>query len=227
MSSTSKIRRVLVVFIPLIIAGITYLLQPDANQIMSNFQVSNAPVDTKMAVNDLAMLEVKGRSPKTGYARTQFGNGWSTVKGCDTRNRILQRDLEGDVLDNDGCKVLMGVLYDVYTGKTLQFQRGELTSQLVQIDHVVSLSNAWQTGAQRLSLERREEFANDPLNLQAVDGQANQQKSDGDAATWIPSNKSFRCEYATRQIAVKKKYTLWVTESEGRALNIILASCRT
>jgi len=80
-------------------------------------------------------------------------------------------------------------------------------------------------GAQQLSSKEREQLANDPLELLAVDGLANQQKSDGDAATWLPSNKPFRCQYVARQIAVKQKYKLWVTSAEKDAMNRILAAC--
>jgi hypothetical protein len=96
---------------------------------------------------------------------------------------------------------------------------------LVQIDHVVALSDAWQKGAQQLSAETRRAFANDSLNLLAVDGATNQGKGDGDAATWLPPNKPYRCSYAARQVAVKAKYGLWVTSPERDALGRILATC--
>lgn len=169
-------------------------------------------------------LAVKGRAPKTGYKRTQFGDGWRKVGVCDTRNIILHRDLKNVVVDEQ-CKVQSGSLADPYTGATLEFRRGPQSSQLIQIDHVVSLSNAWQTGAQQLSYERREDFANDALNLLAVDGAANQQKSDGDAATWLPANKAFRCQYVSRQAKVKLKYGLWVTSAEKQAMSRVLAQC--
>ena len=168
---------------------------------------------------------MKGRAPKTGYKRAQFGDGWAKLGNCDTRNLILQRDLKNVVLEDDKCKVRTGALNDPYTGKAIAFARGALTSAAVQIDHVVALSNAWQTGAQQLSAERRVQLANDPLELLAVDGPANQQKGDGDAATWLPSNKPFRCQYIARQIAVKRKYALWVTEPEKAAMARVLSSC--
>ncbi|MEO7905266.1 MAG: HNH endonuclease family protein, partial [Candidatus Saccharimonadales bacterium] len=144
--------------------------------------------------------------------------------GCDTRNVILNRDMS-DVTHNDSCQVLSGVLNDSYTGKSIVFTRGATSSQAVQIDHVVALSNAWQTGAQQLSADRRIELANDPLELLAVDGPANQQKSDGDAATWLPSHKPFRCQYVARQIAVKAKYQLWITPAEKDAIARVLIAC--
>ena len=143
-----------------------------------------------------------------------------------TRNDVLRRDLTGITLDarTGGCVVLTGTLLDPYTGTTIAFVRGRHTSRFVQIDHVVSLSNAWQTGAQQLGEQQREEFANDPLNLLAVDGRANAQKGDGDAATWLP-RKAFRCQFAARQVAVKSRHQLWVTPPERDALARILGGC--
>ena len=186
--------------------------------------VATTSVDGELASAALDALEVKGRAAKTGYARSQFGDGWATSDGCDTRNIILKRDLKNAIIGDD-CKVQSGTLDDPYTGKSIEFTRGSSTSSAVQIDHVVALSNAWQTGAQQLSSEKRVELANDPLELLAVDGPANQQKSDGDAATWLPSNKPFRCQYIARQIAVKRKYKLWVTSAEKEAMQRILSSC--
>lgn len=176
------------------------------------------------AAQVLETLPVKGRAPKTDYSREQFGGGWLTQDGCDTRNIILRRDLK-DVSMNEKCQVLRGVLSDVYTGKEIQFTRGADTSDDVQIDHVVALSDAWQKGAQQLTPQQREQLANDPLELLAADGPANQQKSDGDAATWLPPNKAFRCQYVARQIAVKQKYALWVTDAEKAAMIRVLGAC--
>jgi hypothetical protein len=180
--------------------------------------------DTSLAVNVLQKLAVKGRAPKTNYSRDQFGSGWAVEAGCDTRNIILHRDLIDNQVD-ENCNVISGVLHDPYTGKTITFKRGSGTSTAIQIDHVVALSDAWQKGAQQLTKDQRITLANDPLELLAVDGPANQQKSDGDAATWLPSNKPFRCQYVARQIAVKEKYNLWVTAAEKTAISSILSSC--
>jgi hypothetical protein len=121
--------------------------------------------------------------------------------------------------------VQSGTLADPYTGATINFLRGTATSSDVQIDHVVALSDAWQKGAQPLTTEQRTAFANDPLNLQSTDGPTNMKKGDGDAATWLPPNKGFRCEYVARQISVKATYSLWVTQAEHDAMAKILADC--
>lgn len=179
---------------------------------------------TGTAVELLKTIPVKGRAAKTGYERSLFGDGWAVRDGCDTRNIILNRDLE-NVAIGDGCKVQSGILDDPYTGRSIQFQRGADTSDDVQIDHVVALSDAWQKGAQQLTPERRKELANDSLELLAVDGPSNQQKGDGDAASWLPPNKAFRCQYVARQIAVKAKYSLWVTQAEHDAMESVLRHC--
>lgn len=175
----------------------------------------------------LALLEnlpTKGRAPKTGYSRQQFGNGWANIDGCSMRNLILKRDLTQVKID-DRCRVQYGLLSDPYTGNDVEFKYGASTSGLVQIDHVVAISDAWQKGAQQLTQARREEFYNDPINLLAVSGAANQAKSDADAASWLPANKAFRCQYIARQIQVKAKYDLWVTEAERSAMVAQLKKC--
>ncbi len=120
---------------------------------------------------------------------------------------------------------MTGTLVGQYTGKTIGFVRGTATSSLVQVDHVVALSNAWQTGAQQLSQAQRVSLANDPLNLLAVDGRTNSSKGDGDTATWLPPRKTFRCAYVARQISVKATYGLWVTPAEHDAMTRILTAC--
>ncbi|MGW4792778.1 HNH endonuclease family protein [Nonomuraea sp. MG754425] len=181
------------------------------------------------AKKKLDKLAVKGRAPKTGFDRDEFGPAWSDVdrNGCDTRNDILKRDLEDETFQSGthDCVVLTGTLHDPYSGKTINFKRGQTTSSAVQIDHLIPLSDAWQKGAQQWQAAKRKEFANDPLNLMAVDGPLNGQKSDSDAATWLPPVKSYRCTYIARQIEVKTKYELWVTAAEKDAMAGVLGNC--
>ena len=144
-----------------------------------------------------------------------------------TRNDILRRDLT-DLTFKDGsksCSVQTGTLRDPYTNKTIAFARGQDTSSAVQIDHVVALSDAWQKGAQQLDTQTRTNLANDPRNLRAVDGPTNQKKSDSDAASWLPPNKAYRCQYVTAQVEVKAAYGLWVTQAEHDTIADILATC--
>jgi len=191
-----------------------------------NVVTQQIPIASTPAIQSLDKLQIKGRAPKTGYSREQFSTDWGEIGGCSLRELILLRDLQNTTLDEDGCRVLNGTLNpDPYTGKTIPFQRGATTSQAVQIDHVVAVSDAWQKGAQQLTPDLRYQFYNDPLNLLAVDGPANNNKSDGDAATWLPPNKDYRCRYVARQVAVKVKYTLWVTQAEYDAIKNVLGNC--
>lgn len=187
---------------------------------------SAVPQPRGAAAAALAALPVKGRAPKTGYARARFGPAWADTDrdGCDQRNQVLGRDLTG-VTKRGRCVVLSGSLRDPYTGAPVAFTRSALTSDDVQIDHVVALSNAWQTGAQALDVPTREMIATDPMNLLAVRGVINQSKGDGDAATWLPPAKGYRCAYVARQVAVKMRYKLWVTPAERDAIARVLADC--
>jgi hypothetical protein len=199
----------------IVVIALLLALSPTANS-------QSASTDAVTALNK---LEVKGRAPKTGYTRSQFPH-WSDPdrNGCDARNDILKRDLT-DITYKEGtrdCKVIAGQLLDPFSGKVIIFSP---TKVVIDIDHVVALSNAWQTGAAYFDKNIRLLIANDPINLLAVDAKLNRQKGDGDAATWLPPNKSFRCEYVARQVAVKSKYKLWVTESEKVAIAKILSSC--
>jgi hypothetical protein len=182
-----------------------------------------APSDDALTV--LNSLAVKGRAAKTGYTRAQFTH-WSDLdrNGCDARNDTLKIDLT-EVIYKAGtrdCKVIAGSLLDPYSGKIITFSS---TKSTIDIDHVVALSNAWQTGAAYFDKTKRQQIANDPLNLLAVDFTLNRQKGDGDAATWLPPLKSYRCEYVSRQIAVKAKYGLWVTQAEKDAIIKLLEKC--
>ena len=196
--------------------AITLLLPEAASAVTVKKERATAIIET---------LAVKGRAAKTGYDRSSFSH-WRDPdrNGCDARNDILRRDLTNLVIktDSNGCKVLGGVLADPYSGKNIDFVFG---ASLIDIDHVVALSNAWQTGAFQFTSEIRLQFANDPLNLLAVSASLNRQKGDGDAATWLPPTKSYRCQYVARQIAVKKKYGLWITKPEKVAMSTLLAKC--
>ena len=181
------------------------------------------------ASSALSTLAVKGRAPKTGYDRDALFGGWADPdgNGCDARNDVLARDLTNKVFGTgrDKCLVLSGTLVDPYSGKKIDFIRGRGTSNLVPIDHVVAVSDAWQKGAFKWDAAKRINFYNDPLNLMATQRSLNSQKGDGDAATWLPPLKSYRCTYIAHQIAVKAKYAIWVTKAEKDAMVRILSAC--
>lgn len=211
----------------MILVGVWIVTNPKSYEAESSVASSNTTIDSQddtLAINTLETLEIKGRAPKTGYKRTEFYDAWPTIDGCNLRQRIIKREV-GDSAKLDGCDVIAGTFIELCTGETREYKTKAEFSKHIQIDHVVALSDAWQKGAQQLTKEKRYELATDPLNLLAADGPANQQKSDGDAATWLPKNKAFRCQYVARQVSVKKKYTLWVTQAEHDAIAKILSTC--
>ena len=223
-------RRLIVVITALVGVVIWLVTNPESYETVftaaQNVETNETTIsseDGKLASEVLEQLEVKGRAPKTGYSREEFYGGWPTVDGCSLRQRIIKREF-GDTAVLDGCTVVAGEYLEPYTGEYRKFTEKSQISK-IQIDHVVALSDAWQKGAQYMTKEVRKEIATDPLNLLAVDGPANEQKSDGDAATWLPPNKAFRCQYVARQVSVKYKYKLWVTSAEKEAILKVLQNC--
>ena len=180
------IRRLLAIGVSTMVAAVILLTHAPTTQFTT--YNNDLPVDGS-AAEALDRLAVKGRAPKTGYERSQFGDGWAVTYGCDTRQIILYRDLT-EVVMADDCRVASGVLRDPYTARTISYDKDDASR--IQIDHVVALSDAWQKGAQLLTYEQRRQLANDPLELLAVEGAANQQKGDADAASWLPDNTAER-----------------------------------
>jgi hypothetical protein len=182
---------------------------------------------TTRADDALSRLAVKGRAPRTGYTRDRFGPAWADVdrNGCDTRNDVLNRDLTNKQWRprTRECVVIEGDVTSPYTAVRLHFTKPAASA--VQIDHVVALADAWQTGAASWDDGRRTRFANDELNLLAVDAASNEAKGSSDAASWLPPDHAVRCAYVARQIAVKSKWALWITPAEHDAMVRVLAPC--
>ena len=220
-------RRVSAIIAALIAIAVWLFVNPNSyEEIFTRVEDTGAEEITNsglLATEVLEKLEVKGRAPKTGYSREEFYDGWPIVDGCNLRQKILKREL-GETAVLEGCNVVSGEFDEPYTGEHVILNNKTDVAK-IQIDHVVALSDAWQKGAQYKDYETRNKIATDPLNLLAVDGPANEQKSDGDAATWLPKNKKFRCQYVARQVSVKYKYGLWVTEAEKEAILRVLGNC--
>ncbi|MFF7204796.1 HNH endonuclease family protein [Streptomyces sp. NPDC008141] len=174
-------------------------------------------------------VATKGRGPRTGYDRDRFGYAWMDSadgvplarNGCDTRNDLLARDGK-EVRHRSGsdCVVVAMTLDDPYTGAVIDWRKQDAME--VQIDHVVPLSYGWQLGAAQWPVKKRQQLANDPLNLLPVAGRANSSKSDSGPASWLPPNKSIRCSYAVRVSQVAVKYALPVTVADKE---VMLAQC--
>lgn len=223
-------RQLLYLLFCVIIAVGIYFYQNRGQAASSNTTVTFVSTTTndkdKLATTGLSKLPVKPALSTDNYERDKFGgSSWNTWKECNTRQKILNRDIKDKKIAANDCTVISGYLDDPYTGKRIELKDKSAVAREVQIDHVVALANAWQTGAQDLTEEQRDQLANDDLELLAVSSDSNQEKSSSDAAQWLPSNRAFRCEYVTRQIAIKLKYSLWVTTNEKAAMSKILSTC--
>lgn len=171
------------------------------------------------------------------YRRAVFGDAWTDDNdapgghnGCDTRDDILNRDLvDTTYVAIKRCPdaVATGTLHDPYTSVTIMFQRGAKVGESVQIDHIIPLALAWDMGAFNWTLTQRVRFANDPANLLAVQGQANQDKGDSQPALWMPPNTAFHCQYAIQFIAVLRGYGLPIDAASVPVLQHAAASCPT
>jgi hypothetical protein len=222
--------------------GFSLELGPQPTSPVASSSGAQALVDAGLAATDhgavlvdaAAVLELLEQIP-TGaaaaepYDRDEFGQRWADAdrNGCDTRNDILRRDLVDQQLKpgTNGCVVLAGTLHDFYTGQAISFVRGQGTSELVQIDHLWPLSLSWDHGAATWSLEQRESFANDPLNLQAVDGSQNASKSDSGPSEWLPADPDAWCEYVARFALVADVYQLTIDADDRQRSQSVLAGC--
>lgn len=196
-----------------------------AHQSVRNIDTSAVADGTLGDLNNLTVND--NPAPPEKYNRVeQFGPAWKDVdhNGCDTRNDILARDLTVQEMRNS-CVITAGQLADPYSGEQIDFRKKDASK--VQIDHVVALENAWQSGAYNLTQEDREALANDPDNLLAVNGHDNMSKGSKSADQWMPPNTTYACTYASKQVQIKTRYALTVTTSEKQALADALATCTT
>lgn len=196
-------------------------------------------VQAECLVGTLTLSEDMSNEPK--YVREDhFGPAWQydyDSSGCNTRDDILRQVLtQADV---NRCTVFRGIYpYDPYTGDVdLVWDKSSAAS--LQVDHIVALKDVWISGAKGYSaddvvqkgiaqdpFERRQQVANDPLNLVLADGPENMSKSSSKANDWmVPLNAGYRCEYSARQVMVKSKYGLAVTKGEKKALEKQLSLC--
>ncbi|MGC5246850.1 HNH endonuclease family protein [Gordonia sp. DT219] len=190
------------------------------------------------AVAALAVLvrvpTVPRRPDRDDYERGAFGVAWTDAvsvrgghNGCDTRNDILRRDLSdvtvGPVRSCPSA-ILSGEFRSPYTGDTVVFRR-DRGATAAQIDHIVPLALSWDMGAWSWPAERRADFANDPANLVAVDGESNQAKSDAEPAVWMPPLTAFHCRYAVQFVEVVAGYGLSIEMASRKVLADVLESC--
>lgn len=188
--------------------------------------ISSAP--TRIDTAKLDSLTIADPYSPYDYDRELFGQAWADVdrNGCDTRNDILARDL-ADVTYKPGtrdCVVQTGTLGDPYTGNVLEFTKGG-TSQVIDIEHIVALEDAWNSGAWEWSDEERLAFANDPRVLAVVDGPTNREKGSDSISEWLPPYEGSHCAYGASYVEIAAAYDLSISEEDHAALEELSAEC--
>ena len=206
--------------------------------IVTGMLLTSAPAaqanETELASDVLDTLTVEPQTDDYNAADDRLDD-WAQANDnpgdySTTRDTILARDMT-DVTYNDKHQVATGTLHDPYTGTTINFKRGQTTSNAVQIDHVVAFGEAWESGLGDDDEQTIERYYNDPYVLLAVDGPSNNGKQDSDAAEWLPSKvdadgkDTYDCYYVARQIGIKDKYDLSVDKAEKNAMSDVLATC--
>ncbi len=189
------------------------------------FPAAQAAASTRVsgtALNLLGRLATRSEHGK-GYSRSKF-QLWIDADGdgCDTRDEVLIAELKKPVRIGSGCRIYGGRWYSAYDGKWTT------NPSTFDIDHVVALKEAWDSGAWNWTKARRRAYANDlgsGRSLRAVTASSNRSKSDRDPAQWLPPRSSFRCTYATQWVATKVRWHLAVNAAERRALRNVLVSC--
>lgn len=222
------------------LAGMTGVAVTVAVQVVSAQNSDRSMADRAPAVRPgsdvlAGTTVVDARVRGSDYRRDAFGRAWDDDNsapggrnGCDTRDEILARDLvETTYASTKRCPqaVQSGTLRDPYTNATVAFLRGNQFGAAVQIDHIVPLAFAWDMGARDWTPELRKRFANDPANLIAVAGRANQDKGDMPPGEWMPPNRAFWCQYAVQFIEVARGYRLAVDAASAARLREATRSC--
>ena len=195
--------------------------------------VAADPAAVAAATTALASITIAEESRASEYSGNRvklFGSAWPDLNKdrCNERNEILLRDMTDVKKASDGCTVLRGTLDDPYTGTVINFahDREGGDSAAVQIDHIVPLSESFASGAHSWDQNTRIAFANDPANLVASDGPANEKKGDKDLGQWIvPANPDYRCTYTTQFVNLKATYGLSMDKTEHAAATKMLAQC--
>ncbi|MER7980459.1 HNH endonuclease family protein [Streptomyces sp. NPDC095817] len=185
----------------------------------SAHQLRSEPISMAAAV-DLLPAAAESRE---GYQRTSFKHWVDADRdGCSTRAEVLINESRVQPTIEPGCKVTVGQWYSFYDGVTVTAPGG------LDIDHMVPLAEAWDSGASAWTPERREAYANDldaETSLVAVTARTNRSKADQDPADWLPPLFDARCTYAADWVATKLRWKLSVDDRERAALAEIAAGC--
>jgi hypothetical protein len=205
-------------------AGTTTTTAPPAATTSTAPPKPAPPGQARSAAELLGTLTVQAEGPRTGYEREAFGDGWQRQSnGCDTREQVLASESKVPAKRGaDGCSVVSGQWVSIYDNYSTP------RPEDLEIDHVVALAEAWESGARDWPAARRVQYANDldrPDALIAVTSSTNQSKSDRDPADWMPPNRGAWCRFADAWITQKAAWHLTIDPAERDALRNVLATC--
>lgn len=163
---------------------------------------------------------------RTGYVRTKFKH-WITISragqvGCDSRKSVIIDEALVKPTIEKGCVLTGGKWLSIYDNVEIT-DAGKL-----DVDHMVPLAEAWDSGASAWTDLKRQQYANDmtdPRHLIAVTGSSNRSKSDQDPADWVPTNKTYLCDYIANWVSIKVRWSLTVDQKELDTLKKDSASC--
>ncbi|MEW2573277.1 HNH endonuclease family protein [Streptomyces sp. NPDC047070] len=182
---------------------------------------AHAPLPLAAAVE----LLPSATESREGYQRTFFkhwNKGSNPSDGCNTRAEVLIAESRVEPAVEAGCKIVAGEWYSYYDGVSLTAPGG------LDIDHMVPLAEAWDSGASTWTAQRREAYANDQdaeHSLVAVSARSNRTKGDKDPADWTPPLADARCTYTAHWVATKLRWQLTVDDRERGALAELAAGC--
>jgi hypothetical protein len=207
---------------PAAISATTTATAPGVASTTKPSTAATVPVAGSSVLDLLATIRIVPEY-SVGYDRDLFPH-WKDLDGdgCDTRKEVLIRDSRSSAVIGSSCTVVSGTWYSPYDGATWT------NPSDVDIDHVVALNEAWQSGAYAWSTQQRTNYANDLTDgrtLLAVTDSVNQSKSDKDPTAWLPSLASYRCTYLANWVSVKARWLLAMDEAEHAAVKSGLSGC--
>jgi hypothetical protein len=210
-------------FVPFVIVSLLFSVNSAPAQAATSVSPKTVGVLTLASVN--SMLKTLPVSPEypSGYDRDLFKHWSDADKDCfNTRAEVLQLETSTKTSHSSTCTIKNGKWYSPYDNVTL-VEAGKL-----DVDHVVALKEAWDSGAKKWDSRSREAFANDlgyAGSLIAVSLGSNRSKSDRDIAEWLPTNASYRCTYVAVWVSVKWRWSLTVDAAEKTAISNVLKGC--
>ena len=184
---------------------------------------ATAAVSYKDATTALNTLKVADEL-RTGYKRTLFKHWVGTGNGCDSRKSVIISEAIVKPKVEPGCKLVGGEWLSIYDNTKV------LDASQLDVDHMVPLAEAWDSGASAWDAKKKEMYANDqtdPRHLIAVTGASNRSKSDQDPADWMPTNKAYACEYLTNWVSIKVRWSLTVDKKEKDFIVAALKPCKS